>query len=277
VPDASLERAFIRTLERGELELPLKPTVVTRVLALARDPEARIEELSRLIHNDPSLAAHVIRVSNSPAYASRIRITTLTQALTRIGMRVLVELAITVGISSVFRVPGYEATAQDIWEHALTTGVFARRLAGLCGEDEELAFLCGLLHSIGRPVVLRAAVEAAASLRRPVSDAELTRLMDGWDQDVGEQLGFHWELPGPVRESIGYWDDYASAPDHRRMVALTSLAITLARYAAALSATGWRDVLQHPAIDELAIDRLALTDLLADAHDILGTVDLMAA
>ena len=173
--------------------------------------------------------------------------------------------------------PGYEDVAQDIWEHALATGMFAHMLAPLCGEDEESAYLCGLLHSIGRPVVLRAVVEAAADLQCALEPTQLMRLLDTWDQEVGEQLGFTWELPAPVRESIAYWDDYASAPDHRRAVALTGLAATLARYGGALDASGWSAVLHHPALDELGLDREAVSELLADVQDVMGTVDVMAA
>lgn len=63
-----LEQALLKKLERGDIELPLLPQVASQVMALTSDPSADAAKLSALIHQDQALAAHVLRIANSPAY-----------------------------------------------------------------------------------------------------------------------------------------------------------------------------------------------------------------
>jgi len=276
VSEESLESAIARSLERNDVDLPLKPEIVTRVLALSRDPDACFNHLSRLIHNDPMLAAHVIRVSNSSAYMGRVRITTLRQAVTRIGMRMLSELAITVGISEVFRVPGFEHEAEHIWRHALTTASFAREVAKICGAHEEASFLCGLLHTIGRPVVLRTAVSTANEMGEDISHEEIVDLLEAWEATVGRRLGAAWDLPRPVREAILHHQDFTKAEIFRDLVAVTQLASLMATRVIddEVLAEGLKE---HPATCELEISEEAMDDLIERAEKSLLTVRAIAA
>ena len=62
-----LEQALVKKLDAGEVELPLLPQVASQVMALAADATADAAKLSSLIHQDQALAAHVLRIANSPA------------------------------------------------------------------------------------------------------------------------------------------------------------------------------------------------------------------
>ncbi len=275
----ALGAAIARRLERGEAGLPLKPAVVARVLAMARDPNACFAQLSRLIHNDPTLAAHVIRVANSPAYARRARVSTLRQAVTRIGTRVLSELVISVGISGVFQVPGYEDEAAAIWRHALLTAGFCRELGRICGLDEEAAFLCGLLHTIGRPLILRAAVQAAEELEVALPRGALGGIMQRWEGALGARLAASWELPPPVREAIAHYRDFTRAAAHRELVAVSALASRMAELALEreCSPACVEAMKQHPAAWELRLSPEQLDQLLGRAESVREAVAALAA
>jgi len=278
VSEESLESAIERSLELDSVDLPLKPEIVTRVLAMSRNPDACFNHLSRLIHNDPMLAAHVIRVSNSPAYIGRVRVGTLRQAVTRIGMRMLSELAITVGISEVFRVPGFERQAEHIWRHAITSASFAREIARASGVHEEASFLCGLLHTIGRPVVLRTAVSTADYLGEDVSQELLVDMMLNWEGAVGERLGAAWDLPRPVREAIQHHRDFTGAAKHRDLVAVTQFASLMATRVIEDEVKAEVELLkEHPAVQELEIAEEALEELIERMEKALPTVRAIAA
>ena len=57
--------------------------------------------------------------------------------------------------SGVFRVPGYEPVLNQLWRHALASGAFAKEIARVRRLNVESAFLCGLLHSVGKPALLQ--------------------------------------------------------------------------------------------------------------------------
>jgi len=254
----------------------MKPEIVTRVLAISRNPDACFDHLSRLIHNDPALAAHVLRVANSPAFIGRVRINTLRQAVTRIGMRMLSELAITVGISEVYRVPGFEREAEYIWKHALTTAGFAREVARMGRAHEEAAFLCGLLHTIGRPVVLRAALKTAEGRDENISHDQVVALLDEWEISVGHRLGEVWDLPKPVREAVLHHRDFTEASNFRDLVAVTQFSGLLASRVinGEVLLDGLKD---HPAAWELGITEERLDELVDRLEKSLSKVSAFAA
>src|SRR5512144_1207779 len=111
-----LRDALADRLERADVVLPLPPRIATEVLALTRDQDADFTRIAQLLHQDPALAGHVLRIANSPTHLPRSPIVSLQQAITRLGLRMLAEIALIASVQSgVFRVPGYEAELKQIW------------------------------------------------------------------------------------------------------------------------------------------------------------------
>ena len=157
-----LDQDLAQKFEKGEVELPLLPQVASRVMALTSDPNADAAKLSSLIHQDQALAAHVLRIANSPAYISRSPIVSLQHAVAMLGINLLSEIAFTASLKSgAFQVPGYEEQVKLLWQHSLASGAFAKEVARIRRVNVESAYLCGLLHGVGKPVVLRTAATLA--------------------------------------------------------------------------------------------------------------------
>ena len=92
-------------LNSSSLELPVMPRVASKVLALTHDPNAEVSDLSELIHSDQSIASHVLRIANSAAYGGGDQIVSLQQAVARLGMNLLGEIAIAVSVQNVMNFP----------------------------------------------------------------------------------------------------------------------------------------------------------------------------
>ncbi|MGZ9151632.1 MAG: HDOD domain-containing protein, partial [Nitrospira sp.] len=84
-----LEQALIQKIKTGDVELPLLPQAASQVMALASDPSADAAKLSALIHQDQALAAHVLRIANSPAYMPRSPVVSLQHAVAMLGITLL--------------------------------------------------------------------------------------------------------------------------------------------------------------------------------------------
>jgi HD-like signal output (HDOD) protein len=152
--------SFEAALAGGELHLPLLPRVSSMVIQLSTDEDANAQQLAQLIQSDPALAGHVLRLANSPVYRVASPFVSLQQAIARLGMSNICEIALATSLNaSLFKVPGYEDLLQQYWRESLLVSAWAREIARMRTTNVEASFLGGLLCLIGRPVVLQGVCE----------------------------------------------------------------------------------------------------------------------
>jgi len=209
----------------GTLELPILPHIASQVLAMSTSDDTNARGLAELLHRDQAIAAHVLRVANSPLYRPRVPLVSLQQAVSRLGLATLREIVITVSTQSrMFNVPSYATEARALWRHAVYTAAYAREIARRCRRNVEGAFLGGLLHDISKPVLLLALADLQAQLQEPIPAAVITTAMDMYHTQVGALLASTWTLPLEVCESMVYHHDYSAAPAHPEAAMVTCLA-----------------------------------------------------
>jgi putative nucleotidyltransferase with HDIG domain len=211
---SSLRHELLERLAANRLALPLLPRVATEIMAIVRDADADAATLAKLIHQDPALAAHVLRIANSPAFLPRSPIVSLQQAITRLGFGTLGEIALAASLQGgVFRVPGFESELASIWRHALASASFAREVARQRRCNVESSFLCGLLHTIGKPAILQAGIDIARDRRRVAEPGPLVALAEELHCEVGQAVAERWGLPAVVVNAISTYRSYDTAPE----------------------------------------------------------------
>jgi putative nucleotidyltransferase with HDIG domain len=166
-----------------------------------------------------------MRIANSPAYMPRSPIMSLQHAVAMLGMSLLSEIAFTASIKAgTFQVSGHEPLVKNLWHHALASGAYAKEIARVRRFNVESAYLCGLLHCIGKPVVLRTLAGIGKQRGVTIEPAALQRLVGGHHSRVGGLIAEKWGLPQPVTEAIEFYQHYEQAPKCKRECALTYLA-----------------------------------------------------
>ncbi len=275
-PIETLEGALLQKLEQGELDLPLLPQVASQVMALTSDPSADAARLSSLIHQDQALAAHVLRIANSPAYMPRSPVVSLQHAVAMLGINLLSEIAFTASLKAgAFHVPGHEDEVKQLWRHSLASGAFAKEVARTRRVNVESAFLCGLLHAIGKPVVLRTAAAIAQKHNIPVDKPMLRTLMDGYHPRVGCLIAEKWSLPRQVAEAIQYYSDYDHASSFRQECLLTCVADRLATHLLTPDDIPEEALRDHPAFAELNLYPNDIDQLVGCRDKVLAIVNAM--
>jgi len=274
-----LRAAVAHRLATGQLSLPMLPRVASQVVALVGNPTTDANRLSELIHRDPALAGQVLRIANSPAYMPRMPIVSLQQAVSRLGLNVVSEIAFAASLQSgVFRVPGYESVLNQLWRHALASGAFAKEIARVRRLNVESAFLCGLLHSVGKPALLQLVNDVAKTNSLRVGPIALIAVLDDLHAVVGVRIAEQWSLPKPVATSIEHHATYAQAGAFRQEAMITFLADRLATHAIEPTRLGgdggFRDT---PVIADLNLYPDDVAGLLARRERVLELVAAMVA
>ncbi len=279
VPTAAaekLEQTLVKKIDAGEVELPLLPQVASQVMALAADASADAAKLSALIHQDQALAAHVLRIANSPAYMPRSPVVSLQHAVAMLGINLLSEIAFTASLKNgAFQVPGHEDQVKRLWRHSLASGAFGKEVARMRRVNVETAYLCGLLHGIGKPVVLRIAVTLAKELTLPTDRAVMQQLIDGYHARVGTLIADKWGLPKQVTEAIAYHQEYDQATSFRQECLLTCAANRLATHLLEPETLPEEALREHPVFADLNLYPTDIDQLLAGKEKALAMVNAM--
>jgi putative nucleotidyltransferase with HDIG domain len=190
--------------------LPTLPSVANHLLSLTQSPQTSATQIGEIISQDQALTARVLKLVNSAYYGFPRQITTINHAVVILGfsrVKNIVLAASVFGMADQLSPPRFNASG--FWVHSLGAAVASRTVARdlACGEAEE-AFVCGLLHDIGKLVLAQVAPEdydrclAAADKR-----GEHIRIVEaeafGVDHaEVGSWLVEQWKLPPAVVAAV---------------------------------------------------------------------------
>ena len=137
--------------------LPPLPGSVFRILELLRDVNVSNSALATAVGYDPLLAARLLRLANSTFYSRQNNVTTIHRAIDTIGTKALYD-AVMLGVAANTFSKEIEgsATGRAVWEHSLAVALLARELTDISQmRGGENAFICGLLHDIGKLILLK--------------------------------------------------------------------------------------------------------------------------
>jgi putative nucleotidyltransferase with HDIG domain len=191
-------------------DLPSLPTVVVQVIRSFGEADVSVAELAAQIAKDQAIAAKTMRLANSSFYGLQSRVRTIDQAIAVLGfdsVRSLVTAAGIVGQFSAAQSELFDFTA--FWRHAVGSALCAKSLARQARCNQEFAFVSGLLHDIGRLVLVTRFpdeyAEALAYQRREQCDLlQAERATLGVDHTlVGRVLAQQWKFPDLIQRAIG--------------------------------------------------------------------------
>ncbi len=215
---ASINRAMECSDKKGEgLILPSLPHVVVRLLNASMDDNSSMRELSALISRDPSLVAQILRLANSPLYRSRSNVSSIDNAVIKLGINAVRCLAITLSIHQSFssRKSPEGFSMAMFWHHSLLTAICAKFLAEKTAYDEpEDAFLAGMLHDIGQIIILGQRCKVSEEHSQPVTIENVRtgqtilqaeRLATGKDHaHIGARFIGQWRLDPMLADAVRY-------------------------------------------------------------------------
>ena len=189
--------------------LPSLPTVVMELLASLGQDDVEIHVLANKIAQDQALTAKTLRLANSSFYGMAKQVTSLQEAITILGFRTVRSLAMTAAlIGSVADKAATSFNVTPFWRHAIAAAVCARALATHLNINPEAAYIAGLLHDIGRLVLVtqfQPGYEATMAYRaqHDCSLLEAEQAVLGLDHSmVSQVLTQHWKFPEEMQHAL---------------------------------------------------------------------------
>ena len=267
---------FNKEKQRDDIEkfirkMPSLSTTVGKVMEICSRTDASPNELNKVISLDPILAGQVLKLINSAYYSLINKVTSLTRAITMLGMNTVKNIALSTAI--IRTISGVKKSRAlptvKFWQHSIGTGVSARLLGEVKDyspmEREEL-FLAGLLHDLGKVPFGDEYIEVLNVAKwEQRSLVEVERHLLGIDhQEVGLMIAEKWKLNRVITECItSHHEVDKLGGEAGQQVALVALANI------------YTNILDHgyagdPFPDEEEIGRLLeVTDL---SHDVFAAI-----
>ncbi len=198
------------------VSLPSIPEVLARLNGMIDDPKVGVQQLGQVIAQDPSITAKVLRISNSSYYGLKEPVLSAEHAATILGARSLRNIVLQATVFARYdhlaAVPDFDLEA--VWRHAIFVAqisqVLAKESPKPLGLPPEEFYTCGLLHDIGKVVVLEslgpdyiAIIQEARRLQQPLHICE-QRALGFTHVDVGAMLAARWQLPTAVSDAIQF-------------------------------------------------------------------------
>ena len=245
------------------LELPILPEVAVETLHLCGRQDADANQIASILHRDQALAGNVMRVANSPLFGATVEITSLQQAISRVGLRRIKEVVLSVATNAtVFEAPAaWRSCVVDLPRLSLLSGFYATHVARACHADEDTAFLAGFLHDMGWSVVMFLLQKLEAQQRQKLDVSVVQAAGNLFHAEVGAELARSWSVSEDAVTAIRHHEDWSEMDTIPRGAPLVSMADQLARFAMSGFPDTEESVLNHPAVRPLDLDPKQLRTL----------------
>lgn len=210
-----LLRNLTRKIVNDCFSLPLLPAIVIKLQKYWPHNQPETELILKLVRDDQVLSAYLLRVVNSALGEKQHRCATVKEALATYPADHLVgiihaQMACT-------QPPKQSDTVAELLQHALQCAYLAELIAARLGEDQEIAFTCGLFHNIGRMLLFQLLTD------EKITHEQLPLLVEIFHQNCGALLSRRWNLDPRIHDCIKHYHDPQHAKVNQYLVEIISI------------------------------------------------------
>ncbi|MBM9590699.1 HDOD domain-containing protein [Leptospira sp. 201903075] len=199
-------------LVREVNSLPPLPPQIQKLILTAKKKDVDWHEISAEVEKDPAITAEILKIANSPLFGAHTPIISVLEGVKRIGLKNLESIFLTLGAKKILN--SRYAKQVLVWTHSFKTSMYARFLI----EDSkkhlkllEPAIICGLLHDLGRMVLLSLDLRQINQIRVLRSDDtnEISEWVEEYTlgtthSEIGYLMSEKWKFPEEILDVIRY-------------------------------------------------------------------------
>jgi putative nucleotidyltransferase with HDIG domain len=223
-------KEIIKNFRAGKFDAPVMPQIVHQVQRVIKKATSNVDDVARVVEKDAVLSLRLISVANSPVYRGLQKIDSLKHAIPRIGLKETHNIIIAISVKSLYETKWvqFKNLMDDLWHHSLACAYGAKLIAHeLKLDDSEKYFLMGLIHDIGKTLLLRSFTDVAHSeslnidlVKANIQEAHLS---------LGAGLLKRWGFGDPFVQVVLHHEDTEFSPETNKAILVTHLANLLTR------------------------------------------------
>lgn len=217
---------------------PVLPTTVTRLMSVTNDPHCSVKDVVATIHSDQSLCLTILKIANSVLFGRPQTVDSIKMAVVILGFNEVQRIALTKALINSFSklARQHKPFIDRFWQHSFVCGMAARMIAQDHHITPEIAFMGGLIHDIGKLIMLQSFAEDYASEQWMTALSNEQTLSDelqmySFTHDiVGGQLLKKWFFPESLVTAVAYHHRPEGAVREKAFAQLIQLADFLSFY-----------------------------------------------
>ncbi len=203
----SLNNEELLKFVNGIDELPSLPEVYLKLEKEINSPNSSIDRISNIITTDPIITAKILQLSNSAFFGLPMHITNIKQALNFLGIKIMQNLVLSIKLfKSIDSDNPNSKIFQEVWTHSNKVAFLAKQISEMTDLSKNLSeesFLSGLLHDIGKLIILENMKETKFSDLNELKEFE-TKSLNTNHAALGAYLLGIWGLPDTIVEAVAY-------------------------------------------------------------------------
>ena len=229
----SLKMIQARDLKLIVKEVPTLPIVYQQLFSKMSNPDVSAPQLAEVVSRDQSLATKILKLVNSAFYGYKKEINTISRAMVILGFRTVRNAALAISVFDY--VSGAEEDSrfpvEDFWKHSLCAASVAKVVGQRTSmKQQEETFVAGLLHDIGKMIMLKYFPDDFGEVCGYAMDNNVTwieaekELLNVNHTSVAKAVLRSWNFPANLTEAIQFHHSPSSGTSYPSLVALTNIA-----------------------------------------------------
>jgi HD-like signal output (HDOD) protein len=206
-----------RYIEKAMVDLPAMPTTVLRVVKAIEEGDASASQVERIIVGDAAITSKVLKTVNSPYFGMPRQVTSISQAITILGMNQLRNVTLSIGVLNALSStsPRIQAIQRTSWEASFASASCATRIArsrNVSNAIVESILIGGLLHDIGQLFLLTLfnvpyseVLTRSKRMNHPLHQVE-RQVLGTTHAELGASLAERWSFPSDLVSMIRLHD-----------------------------------------------------------------------
>ncbi|RPI77480.1 MAG: response regulator [Desulfobacteraceae bacterium] len=185
---------IVRRFKEGKISLPVLPRIVQDVQAIIKEPHSTMDHLAQVIEKDALISMKLIATANSPVYRGAEKIQSISTAVQRLGYKETQSIVSAIANKGLYiaKHKQFGKLMEKLWYHSLASAYGGRAIAQKSGYgDVEKAFFMGLVHDIGKALIIKALDEITPT-NKEVDETELIAILQDVHTRFGAVLLKHW-------------------------------------------------------------------------------------
>lgn len=260
----------IKRLLEGGIKIPPQPRVLEELRQQTMRKQFDVRVLSRIIGQDPGIAAMLFKVVTNAAYRQHQPFDSIEQILHAVGVRQTFNLVQAISMINLGGVKKHQLVYEAFWARSKAIAQIAMLVAdervSVCNIFPDQAYIAAIFHDCGVLLQLQRFPTYCAEMRleepgRWVHLADEDRKFNADHCVVGYIVARHWCLPEFICDAIRFHHDVAQLENHsaRTMVAILQLASELYYREQRVPNPEW-ELVKHEVLPELGMDEDALLE-----------------